>query len=407
MRLDERETLITIVRDITERKHVEEQLRKLSRAVEQSPVAVVITGANGLIEYVNPKFTDATGYTADEAIGKNPRILNSGQQPDEFYRDLWETILRGDEWRGEFCNRKKNGELYWEFSPIRNFAGDVTHFVSVKGDVTQRKRTEEELRLAKEAAESANRAKSVFLASMSHELRTPLNGVLGYAQLLQDDPAIGDDQRQNLNSIRSCGEHLLTLINDVLDLSRIESGKLEIHNSPCDLPTMLLDVNNVVSPLAAEKGLQLSFDVSADAPQRLLTDPPKLRQVLVNLLANAVKFTDEGAVTLRIGKPKADEITFQVLDTGAGIPDCKLAEIFEPFRQLEEHSTTAGGTGLGLAISQRLVTALGGSLHATSQVGRGSCFSVTLPLQEAGDSDRSVLSHDVLRDLRGRILAPN
>ena len=212
-------------------------LQKLSRAVEQSPSSVVITDMEGRIEYVNSKFEQVTGFTREEAIGDNPRVLKSGEQSPEFYKTMWDTIKAGREWRGEFCNRKKNGELYWEaasISPVRSPDGDVTHFVAVKEDITERRRVAEELRQAKEAADAASQAKSEFLANMSHELRTPLNSVIGFTNvLLKDkDQKLTEADRTYLERILGNGKHLLDLINDILDLfiDRFHNPIDALHN---------------------------------------------------------------------------------------------------------------------------------------------------------------------------------
>ena len=243
-----------------------------------------------------------------------------------------------------------------------------------------------ELKRAHDAAEAANRAKSQFLSNMSHELRTPLNGVLGYAQILQRDQTLSSDQRFSLKAIESCGEHLLALINDVLDLSKIESGRLDVDNTPSDFPHLLRSVCDIVRPRADAKELRFSLEVSPRIPKGIVTDAPKLRQVLVNLLGNAVKFTEEGAVVLSVTESAPGRLQLAVKDTGMGIPPQKLAEIFDPFKQVDGVRATEG-TGLGLAISRRLVEAMGGTVAVESEPGRGSCFTISLPLVEVGDGE--------------------
>jgi PAS domain S-box-containing protein len=220
--------VLGISRDITERKQAELVLRKLWSAVEQSPTTVVITDHTATIEYVNPRFERETGYTAAEAIGQNPRMLQSGRHTPQFYADLWRTLRAGQTWRGEFCNRRKDGSLFWEataIAPIFDGKGQATHFVAIKEDVTERRRVAEELRQAKEKAEAANRAKSVFLANMSHEIRTPMNAVLGFTQLLLRDVNQEPERRERLSSIMRSGEHLMDIINEILEMARIETGR--------------------------------------------------------------------------------------------------------------------------------------------------------------------------------------
>lgn len=231
---------------------------------------------------------------------------------------------------------------------------------------------------ARIAADDANHAKSLFLSSMSHELRTPLNGVLGYVQMLQDNPCTSAEQQRQLDAIESCGQHLLSLINDVLDLSKIESGRIDIEATNCNLYDLLESVSDIVRQRAYSKSLQYSLDIDKSVPPFVRIDDVKLRQILVNLLGNAIKFTERGSVALRVSTRLANsELLFQVRDTGIGIPPEKQQEIFQPFRQI---GRSAGGTGLGLSISQRLCEAMGGMLLVQSSVGEGSCFSVSLPL---------------------------
>jgi signal transduction histidine kinase/ActR/RegA family two-component response regulator len=245
-------------------------------------------------------------------------------------------------------------------------------------DVTERKKMEQQLIAARIAADDASHAKSLFLSSMSHELRTPLNGVLGYVQMLQDNPATSSEQQRQLDAIESCGQHLLSLINDVLDLSKIESGGIEIEDTNCNLYDLLESVSDIVRQRAQSKGLQYNLEIDKTVPPFVRIDDVKLRQILVNLLGNAIKFTEHGSVILRVFTRMANrELLFQVRDTGIGIPPEKQQEIFQPFHQI---GRSAGGTGLGLSISQRLCEAMGGMLLVQSSIGEGSCFSVNLPL---------------------------
>ncbi|MCB8998924.1 MAG: PAS domain S-box protein [Bacteroidales bacterium] len=217
--------------DISIRKKAEEKIKELSQAVEQSPASIVITNLKGEIEYTNPKFTEITGYSPDEALGKNPRILKSGETSRDEYEKLWSTIASGKDWRGTFHNIKKNGELYWEsasISPIRNYEGKITHFLAVKEDITERIQKENELRAAKEKAEESDRLKSAFLANMSHEIRTPMNGILGFAELLNTPGLSLEKQQKYISVIEKSGNRMLNIINDIISISKIESGQMEI-----------------------------------------------------------------------------------------------------------------------------------------------------------------------------------
>jgi PAS domain S-box-containing protein len=375
--------------DITARRQADAQLRKLRSAVEQSPTVVVITDREGTIEYVNPSFTEQTGYTAAEAVGQNPRVLKSGAHPPEFYIELWQTLRAGRVWRGELCNRRKDGTLYWEataIAPIRDDQGHLTHFVAIKEDITDRRRVAEELRQAKESADAANASKSRFLANMSHEIRTPMNAILGFAQLMDRDPTLTPQQRQRLSTINSSGEHLLRLISDILDLSKIEAGRAQLTLADCDFRALLKDAQSLFALRAEEKRLRFEVQVAADVPERLHADAGKVRQVLLNLLANAVKFTARGRICLRVtaepapaaaGRPVATRLCLEVADTGVGIAPPELERVFDPFQQTESSQQQGGGTGLGLAISRQLARLMSGDLTVTSEVDAGSTFRFT------------------------------
>jgi polar amino acid transport system substrate-binding protein len=372
--------------DITERKQAELELKKLSRAVEQSPTSAVITDTQGTIEYVNPKFTELTGYSAAEVIGQNPRVLNSGKLPPSHYKNLWETILAGREWHGEFHNKKKNGELFWEhahISPIRNNDGQITHFVAVKEDITERKRLQAELLRAKQAAEDATQAKGDFLANMSHEIRTPMNAVIGMSHLaLKTD--LTSKQQDYLNKIQSSANSLLGIINDILDFSKIEAGKLDMEAVDFSLDDVLDNLANLVTVKAGEKeDLQVLFAMAPDVPRQLVGDPLRLGQVLINLSNNAVKFTDGGeiVVSTEMVEGDADRVTlkFSVSDTGIGMTEEQMAKLFQSFTQADTSTTRKyGGTGLGLTISKRLVEMMGGKIGVQSDPGRGTTFSFTI-----------------------------
>lgn len=240
-----------------------------------------------------------------------------------------------------------------------------------------------ELASARDNADGANRAKSAFLANMSHELRTPLNAILGYAQLLRRDRTLSQWQSEACNTIQQSGEHLLMLITDILDLSKIEAGKIELEPGPVDMTGFLHGIANIIRIKAGEKGLDFECDIAPDVPVLVQVDAKRLRQVLLNLLSNAVKFTDQGVVTLQISKlsesPEQVRLTFEVRDTGIGIAEDQLERVFRPFEQAGDEQHRAGGTGLGLGISQQLVRLMGSELRVQSELGRGSCFSFDMP----------------------------
>ncbi|NJN65293.1 MAG: PAS domain S-box protein [Chloroflexaceae bacterium] len=523
-----------IVGEALYRYHIEEsldrneaELRKLYRAVEQSPVSIVITDTAGNIEYVNPKFMRLTGYEFREVVGQNPRVLKSGETPSGEYAQLWETIVAGSEWHGVFHNKKKNGELYWEsasISPVTNAHGDITHFIAVKEDITERLQAEEALRQSEQkfrgvveqtsdgidltdeqgiiiewnrgaeqisglaraevvgrpswdilfemlpddrrtpeaydrlksatqeffrtgqslwanhlyeheiqrpdgtrryiqqltfpittekgtmmcatmrditerrqadeelqrawrAAEAANRAKSAFLANMSHEIRTPMNAIIGMTHLLMETD-LTTEQREYLETIQVSGNALLTLINDILDFSKIEAGKLDLEHHPFNLHDCIEESLDLLASKADRKGINLAYEIDPAIPCGLVGDSTRLRQILVNLLDNAIKFTEQGEVVISVSGvgetsvPRSPyELHIAVRDTGIGIAPDRLGQLFQSFSQLDDSTTRKyGGTGLGLVISKRLVEMMGGAIWVQSEKGQGSTFHITLKM---------------------------
>ncbi len=377
--------VLGIVEDITARKAANDELIRLRTAVEQSANIIVITNTEGLITYVNPSFEKSTGYTAAEAIGQNPRIISSGEQDADFYRDLWQTIKSGRSWSGQFHNKRKDGSLYWEtatISPVKGEDGRIISFIAVKQDITDRKLLENDLLEAKDRAEAASRAKSEFLAVMSHELRTPLNGVLGFAELLSDTPLNGE-QVEFVRTIRSSGKHLLQVVNDILDFSSIEQKGISLEIIPLVLADLVESAAIVIRQSAEEKGLEFRCETAPGTPGIIKGDSLRIRQVLINLLGNAVKFTSSGSVVLRTAlasRHNRQFVDFSVQDTGTGIAPGTADILFEPFTQADStHSRRFKGTGLGLAISMRLAKAMGAELSVESTLGKGSTFTFRLP----------------------------
>ncbi|KAF0163595.1 MAG: luxQH [Rhodocyclaceae bacterium] len=391
--------------DITERKTTEEQLRKLAQAVEQSPESIVITNVDAEIEYVNEAFIAATGYGREEVIGRNPRMLHSGKTPKETHAAMWEALSQGRPWKGEFHNKRKDGSEYIEFAIItqlRRPDGSVSHYVAVKEDITEKKRLgveldrhrhhlellvesrTTELVAARRQAEAANLAKSSFLANMSHEIRTPLNAIIGLTHLLRRAGAT-PQQAVRLDKVDGAGQHLLAIINDILDLSKIEAGRLQLERTDFHLSAVLDNVASIISQSARDKGLRIELDRDA-VPPWLKGDATRLRQALLNYAGNAVKFTERGTITLRalLLHERGDEILvrFEVEDTGLGISPEQMVRLFRPFEQADASITRKyGGTGLGLVIVRRLAQMMGGEVGADSTPGTGSCFWFTARLQ--------------------------
>jgi len=377
--------LVGIGRDITEQKKFELQIQKLTESIEQSPSTIVITDIYGTIEYVNPKFSEITGYSKKEAIGQNPRILKSGEMPGEVHQQLWETILSGNVWRGELLNRKKNGELYWEWATItsiKNELGVITNYIAIKEDISLRKEMEKDLIIAKEKAEESDRLKSAFLANMSHEIRTPLNSIIGFSELLADTDFVDDQKNEFIHHIIVNGNNLLNIISDIVDISKIESGEITIRKTEIRVKNLLDEIRNMHLTQAKEKLIELHwtcFCPKSETEIFVVADKERLHQIFNNLISNALKFTSEGFIELGC-KQLSNLIEFHVKDTGIGISPEFQEIIFDRFRQVDATYTRKyGGNGLGLAISKNLVELMGGKIRVESELGKGSTFFFTLP----------------------------
>ncbi|MBK7261772.1 MAG: PAS domain S-box protein [Rubrivivax sp.] len=410
---------VSVVEDISELKRAEEQLHRLSQAVEQSSESIVITDADGCIEYVNEAFTRITGYERDEVIGANPRVLQSGKTPPEVYEAMWMELRAGRAWRGELQNRRKDGTEYLQaavINPIRQADGRITHFVAAQEDITERKRNEAELEgyrqhleelvrrrtaqleQARALADAANQAKSAFLANMSHEIRTPMNGVLGMIEVLERS-RLTEQQAEMVRTARDSGRTLLGIIDDILDFSKIEAGRMQIEVVPMSVAEVAEGVCDSLVPAAARQDLSLSVFVDPSIPERVFSDPLRLRQMLFNLIGNAIKFTGgkverRGRVWLRVTVVQAAplRLAFAVSDNGIGMTDEAVARLFTPFSQAEASTTRRfGGSGLGLTICRRLADLMDGEIAVRSRTGEGSTFTLTLPMDPLAEQPAQVL----------------
>ncbi|PKP02507.1 MAG: hypothetical protein CVU14_03340 [Bacteroidetes bacterium HGW-Bacteroidetes-9] len=368
------------------RKEAEQNAKKLSNALEQSPVSIIITDINGIIEYVNPKFTEISGYPASEAIGFKTSILRSGSHDEVFYKDLWDTILAGNNWQGEMKNKKKDGSYYWEnaiISPVKNQNGVITHFVAVKEDITEKKQFIADLKVAKEKAEESDRLKTAFLQNISHEIRTPLNGILGFSELLVQDWTTPEDRIEYNEAIQISGKRLVEIISNVLDISIIETGQIILNPESFKLNSLIIDLYNFYRNQALIKGLQFNYDLeNRDENFTITADPVRINQIMTNLLNNALKYTKTGAVSF--GYSIGDgEIIFRVSDTGIGIDAVHHNRIFTRFFQAENSSArNYEGAGLGLSISHGLVIAMGGKIWFESESGKGTTFFFSIPVRD-------------------------
>ncbi|MFH0736333.1 MAG: PAS domain S-box protein [bacterium] len=371
--------------EITKNKKIEENLRKLSRAVEQSQVSIVITNKNAIIEYVNPKFLDVTGYTMDEVIGKNPNILKSGEFTGLDYKEMWNFLISGKEWSGIFHNKKKNGELFWEsatISPVKNEKGEITHFVAVKEDITAKKQMELNLEKALARAEEINRLKSSFLANMNHELRTPLNGILGFAGFLSEELK-DENQSKMASAIFSSGKRLSETLNLILDLSNVEAEKIEVCSKQLEVVSIIKNIAGLFAAEALQKNLDLKIANNEDIIYAFLDDQ-LFSRVIYNLIDNAIKYTDKGSITIEIGIEKQDKNKLfytKIKDTGIGIPKDKIEIIWDAFRQVSEGLNRGyEGSGLGLTICQKITKFMNGTIEVESALGKGSEFIVKFPV---------------------------
>ncbi|MFQ5658881.1 MAG: ATP-binding protein [Gammaproteobacteria bacterium] len=351
-------------------------------ALDQHAI-VSITNIDGAIIYVNDKFCDISGYSRSELIGKDHHILKSGIHDDCLYAGMWEAITAGTVWQGEICNRKKNGDFYWVNITIVPFMDEKNRpyqYVAINNDITSRILAEQKLKAAHDVAVSANQAKSDFLSKMSHELRTPLNAIMGFSQLLDssDEHPIADIQKQYVKEIHNAGGHLLNLINEVLDLSRIEVNRLKVENIDIPLAAFMDECSSLVMPLAKQNNITIFKRYEVNHNLTVAADPFRLKQVMVNLLSNAIKYNKPaGTIVIRTHVDTEAEVTIEVIDSGNGIHRDQIDKLFQPFSRLPQHKNQEG-VGIGLALSKRLVELMGGRIGVDSRFGAGARFWIKL-----------------------------
>jgi len=390
-----------ILENITEKKAKEEELIKQATLVEQAAISIILTDHKGRIQYVNPWFEKTSGYKASEIKGENPRVLKSKNAvyPSNYFKSLWDSINNREIWHGQFTNVKKTGEDFIEdatiFPIISQNEEELLGFGAVQKDITRQIELERELELSlremeslKVKAESASKLKSIFLANMSHDIRTPLNAIMGFADLLRENKL---DKKLNkyIGNIIKSGNVLLNLINDILDLSKIEAGQMSIIQNTFFLNELIDNIRSIFKSQFTKKNIIFKVDKGTNLPEKIFNDQSRIQQILINLISNSLKYTQEGEVVLKINyNIKNDFLKFSVIDSGIGIPEEFQDKLFFPFFSNKVHNDMdESGTGLGLAICKNLSELLNGSIKMESKVGVESKFILELPANSSEVED--------------------
>ncbi len=375
---------MSIRTDVTHLKDLVDQVSLQANVLSVTMDGILIVDARQPdfpIVYANPAFSSMTGFRLKEILGKNCRFLNAGDKDQKGIRMMRSAISNCEETRVVVRNYRKDGSMFWNevhLSPVFNAERVLTHYVAIEQDVTMRIESEMALRKAKEEADRANQAKSTFLSSMSHELRTPMNAILGFGQLMESDPGLSAMNRDNVKEILKAGHHLLVLINDVLDLARIESGKMYLSLEPVELLPLVEECIALVSLSAAERNILIDHEGFSDVAVR--ADRVRLKQALLNLVSNALKYNKNGGIIrLMASASESSLVRMTVVDSGQGISPERMAELFQPFSRLGAELSDIEGTGIGLNITKRLVEMMGGKVGVQSEMGVGSRFWIDLP----------------------------
>jgi len=395
-----KEFLHSVVHDVSGKKYAEQRINLLIRSIEQSPVGIIITNPHGVIEYVNPKYLQMSGLDSEELIGFVPSMLNRKSGDLHQVEEVWSAIGAGKEWCGEYPERRKNGGTFWEnavISPVFDKEQQITHYVIILEDITAQKRMITELKSAKDKAEESDRLKSAFLANMSHEIRTPMNGIIGFMDLLQEPDLESELRAEYIGIVKSSGERLLSTINDIIDISKIESGQAVVNYTRTNINQLIDRLYKFFRYEAEEKGLDFSIEQMLDDDLAWVSsDHVKLESILTNLIKNALKFTRMGSVKLSCRLMDDSMLEFRITDTGKGIPPDRLQSIFERFVQADvSYSRDYEGSGLGLSICKAYAGMMGGDITVESEEGKGSVFIFTLPHLPA---DKEYVRHDKIHE---------
>ena len=379
--------------DLEARTRAERTLRETTsyldvyRKIVDHHAIVAETDLKGTIVAVNDAFCRISGYSREELIGQNHRLLNSGVHSREMWGEMYKSVANGGFWHGEICNRDKSGQLYWvdtTIAPLYSDTGKIRGYFAIRSNITS-------LKAAQAQAEAASLTKSEFLANMSHEIRTPMTAILGYADLLAEylkDERAAKHIRDYIDTIKRNGDHLLSIINDILDISKIEADKMTIEQIAVSPATVVREVLELMRVKTQAKGLRLDAFGKTAIPQSIQTDPTRLRQILVNLVGNAIKFTEVGSVEVSVFMHATQPylLCFEIRDTGIGMTEAQMIKLFQAFEQADTSTTRRfGGTGLGLRISKRLATMLGGDIDVSSELGRGSRFQFSIDCGDVKD----------------------
>jgi len=390
-------------------KDSEDELDEQKHALNAHSI-VAITDIGGNITYVNDKFVDISGYSKEELIGKNHRLLNSGDNTKEYWEAMYKVISSGKVWNDEVRNIKKDGVYYWVSTTIVPFldeSGKPKSYIAIRTDITEKKADEKELRAARVVAEDSVKAKSEFFASMSHEIRTPMNGVIGMLGLLLNTK-LSDSQHHQAYLAQSSAKALLSLINDILDFSKVEAGKLELDPIEFNIRDDFGDFAEAIAFRAQEKDVSVILDMKDVDLDIIKADSNRIRQILNNLVSNSIKFTHEGYVLVKVALVKQNDVDarlqIHIKDTGIGIPDDKLATLFDSFSQVDASTTRKyGGTGLGLAIVKKLTNLMDGDVSVSSQEGVGSEFNVDIAIK-LSSSASIVVPNVIVKDKKVLII---